>query len=155
MTKKLIIATIIIILSVIGGVYYHNYIKNKEHQRQISKFESEYYEINSQSPYELNKTLLESVGNINTNDEVGMYIVKSKLNMIEEGYFFKTSYEENLKLTIDMLEYKLNNIKRNQLTLDDVRKVVDDIRTKPNDRLNSLIIKTFDKSIEYYVEYQK
>ncbi len=155
MTKKLIIATIIIILSVIGGVYYHNYIKNKEHQKHISKFESEYYEINSQSPYELNKSLLESVGNINTNDEVGMYIVKSKLNMIEDGYFFKTSYEDNLKLTIDMLEYKLKNIKRNQLTLDDVRKVVDDIRTKPNDRLNSLIIKTFDKSIEYYVEYQK
>jgi hypothetical protein len=158
MSKKNIIAIVagIIIITLAVGIF--KYVeKKKELERreiQISKFQSRYDEINDITPYENNEYLMEDIknSNLNTNDQVEAYIIKSKIDMLEKGTFFKMAYEHNLNLTIDMVKYKLGS-KKNIENIEDIKSIVDDIRYNKKDKLNLLIIKTFDTSLKYYQIY--
>jgi hypothetical protein len=73
--------------------------------------------------------------------------------MLEKGTFFKMAYEENLNLTIDMVRYKFGSSKKNVESIEDVKVIVDDIRCNKKDKLNILIVKSFDISLKYYQVY--
>ena len=159
MSKKKIISiiagTIILTLASVG---IFKYVENKnmieKREIQIAKFQSRYDEINESTPYESNKWLMEDIknSNLNTNDEVEVYLINHKLNMLKEGTFFKMAYEDNLKLTIDMIRYKTKS-KKNVESIEDVKAIVEDIRYNKKDKLNILIVKSFDTSLKYYQVY--
>jgi len=160
MSKKIIITIItgaIILTLVSVGIF--KYVENKNmierREIQISKFQSRYNEINKSTPYESNKWLMEDIknSNLNINDEVEEYLLKSKINMLEKGTFFKMAYEENLNLTIDMIRYRVGFSKKDVESIEDVKVIIDDIRCNEKDKLNILIVKSFDTSLKYYQVY--
>jgi hypothetical protein len=160
MSKKKIITIVTgIIIMTMASVGIFKYVeKKKEIERreiQISNFQSRYDKINESTPYESNEWLMEDIknSNLNKNDEVEAYILKSKINMLEKGTFFKMAYEENLNLTIDMVRYKFGSSKKNVESIEDVKVIVDDIRCNKKDKLNILIVKSFDISLKYYQVY--
>ena len=162
MSKKTIIAIITgTIILTLASVEIFKYVENKDmierREIQISKFQSRYNEINESTPYESNKWLMEDIknsnSNLNINDEVETYLLKSKINMLEKGTFFKMAYEENLNLTIDMIRYRVGSSKKDVESIEDVKVIIDDIRCNEMDKLNILIVKSFDTSLKYYQVY--
>ena len=162
MSKKKIISiiagTIILTLASVG---IFKYVENKNmierREIQIAKFQSRYDEINEMTPYEHNEGLLEMLKNdlettYKNDPYMASFMSKHTFRMIEEGYFFKTAYEDNLKLTINMIRYKTKS-KKNVESIEDVKAIVDDIRYNKKDKLNCLIVKAFDTSLKNYQVY--
>jgi hypothetical protein len=66
---------------------------------------------------------------------------------------FESESQDYLKLTIEMIVFKFKFTQKEELTFDDVKEIVEDIKKNPNGKLNSMIIKSFQKAVENQSKY--
>ena len=160
MKKKALVTVISIVLVTIGVFYYINDKKEKEIQaynQQVEDFEYSLKEIGSQTPEEVNSYTLEKY---QTKGDPLNKLPFSSLQRVMK-YSFESESQDYLKLTIEMIVFKFKNSRdekpltsyNEQLTFDEVREIVEDIKTRPNDKLNSLIIESCQKAIDNQSKY--
>lgn len=150
MRKQLIIGVCLVITLIFGGVFYYKQSIEKEKEMVVNKFISRYDEINSTTPYEMEISIVKQYSDKNS----PLSLLTPEMVNRQRLITYKSHYENNLNLCVDILKYKLYKTKIN--TIQDVmRIVISDIKKNPNDKLNSIVLKSIDKAIEYNSEYVK
>ena len=152
MKKKALVTVISIVLVTIGVLYYISYKKEKEIQAyniQVEDFEYSLKEIGSQTPEEVNSYTLERYQT--KGDPMNKLPFSSVQGVMRSS--FESESQDYLKLSIEMIVFKFKFTQKEELTFDDVKEIVEDIKKNPNGKLNSMIIKSFQKAVENQSKY--
>ncbi len=154
MKKKVLVTVISIVLVTIGVLYYINYKKEKEIQAyniQVENFEYSLKEIGSQTPEEVNSYTLERY---QTKGDPMNKLPFSAVQGVMRSYF-ESECQDYLKLTMDMIvfKFKFTQKEKEELTRLDIYMIIEDIKKNPNGKLNTMIIKSFQKAVENRSKY--
>lgn len=154
MKKKVLVTVISIVLVTIGVLYYINYKKEKEIQAyniQVEDFEYSLKEIGSQTPEEVNSYTLERYQT--KGDPMNKLSFSSVQGVMRSS--FESEYQDYLKLTMEMIvfKFKFTQKEKEELTRLDIYMIIEDIKKNPNGKLNTMIIKSFQKAVENRSKY--
>ncbi len=131
-------------LSLIFIVFSCNSIKNKtEH------FEERYEEITLTPPEKLCLDFMELCNIADSNSEFSKYTLEMKKR--QYAIFFRSASEEHLKLVVDILIYK-EVLKNKEKTIKELQQYIYKINKSENDKLDRIVIKSFDFAVKYKTE---
>jgi hypothetical protein len=112
-------------------------------------FEKRYEEITLTPPEKLCLDFMELCNIADSNSELSKYTLKMKKR--QYAIFFRSASEEHLKLVFDILIYK-EVLKNKKKSIEDLQHYVYKIINSKSDKLDRIVIKSFDFALEYKAE---
>ena len=156
--KKIIIISVVLSLIVpIGYFGYKEYQKQmeiKEYNQKVVKFQTKLRDINEITPDHFVELFMNNLKKAGPEDPM-VKIVSMDPNMIDRqcAYFYKSGYEEQIKLCSEMLVYK-GVIKNKEVqTPEEIVNHINSIRNGNMDKIDKMIVQTFDTSVGYLQTY--
>ena len=112
-------------------------------------FEKRFEELQRVSPEKISLSFLEKCDSKNENAPFKNYtpqMINSQL-----AHIYKSATEDHLKLIIDILIYK-EVLKNKKVSIEDLKPIVYGIENKETDKLDKIVIKSFELALNYTSE---
>lgn len=113
------------------------------------EFRNRFEQITESTPQELCELFNEKIKNASDNSPFKNYSIE--MIKSQQASFYKVASEQQAKLIIDVLFYK-GIISKKNVSMEKIESYVNDIRKNKKDRLDDLVVESFDLMFEYEQE---
>lgn len=141
---------LIVILSVIFLISCNN--SEKEKQQQIVKFETKLQDITEVSPDTMYVHTLKNLTDLKSDPESSFSKWTPEMIQDQAAHTFHSESEDLIKLVVEMLVYK-KIATNNGVSINELQSFVDRVRNNKSDKIDTMIIESFDLAIQYEQTY--
>jgi hypothetical protein len=124
----------------------------KEKQLQTMKFETKLKDITEVSPDTMYVRTLEILADKQNEPNSGFSNWTPEMIQEQAAYTYHSTSEDLIKLVVDMLVYK-KMIGHGEVSVSELESFVDRVRNNKGDKIDNMIVQTFDLAIQYEQTY--
>ena len=141
---------LIVILSVLFLTSCDN--TEKEKQLQTIKFETKLKDISEVSPDTMYVNTLEMLTDKKNEPNSGFSNWTPEMIQGQAAYTYHSASEDLIKLVVDMFAYK-KMVGHGEVSVSELESFVDRVRNNKGDKIDNMIVQTFDLAIQYEQTY--
>ena len=154
--KKIVIISVILSLTALGGYFgYKEYQKQEEvkkYNQTIENFKSNLCDINEVSPDHMYLFTIETLSEQKKDPNSPFSKWTTEMIHDQAAYSFRSESEDLIKVVIKMLSYK-KIITSNGVSIKELQSFVDRVRNNKSDKIDIMIVDSFDLAVEYQQRY--
>ena len=124
----------------------------KEKQEQIVNFETKLQEINKTSPYHLYEFSLKTLSEEKSDPNSPFSKWTPEMIQDQSAFTFHAKSEELINLVVEMLVYK-GIVTSGGVSINELQSFVSRVRGNESDKIDTMIIESFDLAIQYEETY--